>query len=284
MKETVQWLVEIEHKAYEVYSKAVLYFSGDEDFSDFVKTLSAEEKEHHAVILRAAELIESQGGFDPFTYIEEDQKARLMESLVSVEKAMEVSGLTREKFIECVVYTEFSEWNDLFMYVINAMKRRFMAFVPVAVGVERHRKSIERFLERRSEFKDSLDAIRSLPSLWVEKILVVDDEEMISELFGALLSGEGTVECVSNGAEALERLEQGYYAVIISDIDMPVMGGVEFFTRAAQRYPGIGKRFLFFSGRLDQWTVSFLEENNLKYFAKPSSIKEIKKAVIGVLS
>ena len=64
----------------------------------------------------------------------EDRKAHLMECFAGVERAMEANGLTREEFIECVVYTEFSEWNDLFMYVVNAMKRRFRAFVPVAVG------------------------------------------------------------------------------------------------------------------------------------------------------
>ena len=284
MKETVKWLAEIEHKAYDVYSKAALYFADDGDFSDFVSTLSAEEKEHYAVIRRAAELIESQGGFDPFTYIDEDRKAHLMECFAGVERAMEAKGLTREEFIECVVYAEFSEWNDLFMYVVNAMKRRFRAFVPVAVGVERHRKSIVRFLERRGGFKASLEAINSLPPLWVEKILVVDDERMIGDLFSVFLSGEGTVECVTNGSEALERLEQGYYAAIISDIDMPVMDGMEFFKRAVDRYPGIEKRFIFFSGRIDRETAGFIDENNLKYIAKPSSIQDIKKAIIGILS
>jgi len=284
MEETVQWLAEIERKAGDVYSKAALYFSGDEEFSDFVRSLSAEEREHHAVIRRAAELIEDHGGFDPFAYIDDGHKAHLMESFVTIEKAMEGRGLTREEFIECVVYTEFSEWNDLFMYVVNAMKRRFKAFVPVAVGVERHRRAIVRFLERRSEFKDSLEAIKSLPPLWVEKILVVDDEEMIGDLFSVFLSEEGSVECVTNGREALERLEQGYYAAIISDIDMPVMGGLEFFKRAVEMYPGIEKRFLFFSGRLDRETAGFLDGNNVRYFEKPSSLQEIKKAVINILS
>lgn len=284
MKKTVQWLEDIESKACEVYSKAALYFAEDDDFSDFAMTLSAEEKEHHAVIRMAGELMERHGGQDPFAYIDEEHRAHLMESFQALERSMEEMALTPEEFVRCVVDTEFSEWNDLFTYVVNALKRRFRAFVPVAVEIEHHRRSIERFLERRGGFDSSLAVIKSLPPLWVEKILVVDDEQKMEDLFSVFLSGEGTVECVSSGTEALERLERAYYAAIISDIDMPGMDGMELLKAAGQRYPGIEKRFIFFSGSLGPERVSFFEEKKIRYFAKPASIKEIKKAIIGMLS
>lgn len=58
-------------------------------------------------------------------------------------------------------------------------------------------------------------------------VLVVDDEEDLREIFGAWLGRRGcTVLTAANGAEALKVLETAKVDVLVSDIRMPVMGGV----------------------------------------------------------
>jgi CheY-like chemotaxis protein len=59
-------------------------------------------------------------------------------------------------------------------------------------------------------------------------ILVVDDEEHIRLLFKEELEDEGyAVDLASNGLEALEKVKRSAYDVIVLDIKMPGMDGIQ---------------------------------------------------------
>jgi DNA-binding NtrC family response regulator len=61
-----------------------------------------------------------------------------------------------------------------------------------------------------------------------EKILIVDDEELICDVLSRRLTREGYL-CVtaSNGREALGRFYQEPFSIILSDIKVPEMDGME---------------------------------------------------------
>ena len=60
------------------------------------------------------------------------------------------------------------------------------------------------------------------------KILVVDDEENIRFLFKEELEEEGySVEVASNGHEAIEKEKKAKFDVIVMDIKMPGMDGIQ---------------------------------------------------------
>src|SRR5687767_8757841 len=62
----------------------------------------------------------------------------------------------------------------------------------------------------------------------VGRIFIVDDEESIREFFEIMLKREGyEVVTASNGAEALEKLKKQAVDLIISDIQMPELSGLE---------------------------------------------------------
>ena len=60
------------------------------------------------------------------------------------------------------------------------------------------------------------------------KILIVEDDKELSLLFQKVLEKSGyQVKSASDGAQALEVLDREYIDLIISDIMMPVMDGLE---------------------------------------------------------
>ncbi len=60
------------------------------------------------------------------------------------------------------------------------------------------------------------------------RILIADDELRLRKVVAMFLKKNGyEITEVSNGVQALEALEAGHYDVIILDVVMPIMGGME---------------------------------------------------------
>ncbi|WP_281751765.1 response regulator transcription factor [Neptunitalea chrysea] len=67
------------------------------------------------------------------------------------------------------------------------------------------------------------------------KILVIDDKETLSDLVAQFLSSSYDVTTKSNGIEALAWLQQSNVPdLIITDLQMPKMGGLEFIDQVKQ--------------------------------------------------
>lgn len=72
------------------------------------------------------------------------------------------------------------------------------------------------------------------------RILVVDDEPLISETAKMILEGEGhEVLTAADGVEGLHSLSKSLPDLIISDLNMPRMTGFEFLAIVRQRFPHI---------------------------------------------
>jgi two-component system, sensor histidine kinase SagS len=84
------------------------------------------------------------------------------------------------------------------------------------------------------------NAVLSDPILGGKRVLVADDEQTIRETIAGVLRKAGcSVEVVSDGAEAIARLNAGSYDLLVADIRMPVKNGYEVFAHARDRQPDI---------------------------------------------
>ncbi|HET9098554.1 MAG TPA: response regulator [Candidatus Saccharimonadales bacterium] len=68
----------------------------------------------------------------------------------------------------------------------------------------------------------------------MRRILVVEDDDLLRESYKIILSsGPYFVETAENGKVGLQRYKQNNYDLVLLDIMMPVMGGVEFLKSVA---------------------------------------------------
>jgi CheY-like chemotaxis protein len=69
----------------------------------------------------------------------------------------------------------------------------------------------------------------------VPKILVVDDEKTVRDITQAFLTLNGyEVNTAENGKEAFDELLNNHYDVVITDMQMPLMGGMELLEKISQ--------------------------------------------------
>ncbi|NQZ59081.1 MAG: response regulator [Lentisphaeraceae bacterium] len=72
-----------------------------------------------------------------------------------------------------------------------------------------------------------------------KKVLIVDDERASSLIFQTYLNYKENwnVEVSSNAIEAYKELEGCEYDIVISDLFMPGVNGLEFLSRVSSKYP-----------------------------------------------
>ncbi len=117
-------------------------------------------------------------------------------------------------------------------------------------------------------------------------ILVVDDEETILELLLALLEGSGHhVETAGNGRQALDKIRQTDYDVIISDLKMPDMGGQKLYEAVSELKPHLLRRMIFSTGdTVNPGTQAFFQETGNPYLSKPFRLEDVDDLVSQVLA
>lgn len=109
-----------------------------------------------------------------------------------------------------------------------------------------------------------------------EHILIVDDEEAIREILTAFLEKNGDVCYVaSNSDEALSILAENPITVVISDINMPGMGGIELMKEAKQSFSDLD--FVIMTGYASDYSyTNIINAGATDYMIKPFNLEELK--------
>lgn len=114
--------------------------------------------------------------------------------------------------------------------------------------------------------------------------MIVDDDPVIARLHEIIMTPFGKLEVTTHPAEALQRLRQRRFDVMISDVCMPEMDGIELYRQAIKLDPDIGKHFLFFTATNHQDHLRFIAENNIPTLKKPATLKVLQAAMTNLLS
>ncbi len=283
LKDIVKWLRGLEHDATEFYLHAASVYSDDPRLKKFLEHTAEEEAWHYHIMGSASEYLASHPELVSAISVDRETRETISGHFPDMQARLDRNELSRDELIEKIVEVELSEWNDIFLYVVNILKKETSEFRFIAPKLQAHIKSIEYFLEKIEKRPDVLQRIKEIPPLWIENILVVDDEILITELIKALLHHSGKIDIAHNGNEALEMLDKKFYKLIISDIDMPELDGLSFFQKAAEKFPRLSGKFLFMTGNISQEREFFFKENNIEYLEKPMGINELREKSLKII-
>ncbi len=110
-------------------------------------------------------------------------------------------------------------------------------------------------------------------------ILVVDDERSMREFLTIMLEGQGySVKEADNGSAAIHLLEEDDFDLILSDVKMPVIGGIALLPEAKKRQPNTP--IILLTAYADTETaVKAIKLGAYDYISKPFDIEHVKLVI-----
>jgi PAS domain S-box-containing protein len=113
------------------------------------------------------------------------------------------------------------------------------------------------------------------------RVLVVDDEPLIGVAIKRMLEGENDVQVETNARSALEAVSNGgVFDVILCDLMMPEMTGMDFFDELGRVSPETQERVIFFTGgAFTSRAREFLDKVRNPSLEKPIDMKALREVV-----
>lgn len=112
-----------------------------------------------------------------------------------------------------------------------------------------------------------------------ERLLLVEDEETLCESLKRVLSKEGyTVDTAGSAEAALEMMEKGTYDLLITDIILPGITGIELLKKIKEKLPEQTVVIITAYASLET-AVEALRAGAYDYVVKPVMHEEIKEVV-----
>jgi len=138
---------------------------------------------------------------------------------------------------------------------------------------------------RRAASRREAEASELMPlAPVVRRVLIVDDEEVVCKYLQRVLKGHGCEATYRLSAPvALEALASAPYSIVIADIKMPGMGGMELLEKVRARFPQVSVVIITGHGSLKS-AVDAMKLGASDYLTKPFQPEELCLVVDRVLS
>jgi len=284
MQQLISSLLSIEDLARDVYEAAAKHFAKDRPFARFLGLLARDEVVHADTLRRAIGIVDRMPNPPAQAFdLGAERLPRMQNRVCEILEQIRAGTLEKPEMIACVLEIEMSEWNDFFLYVVDVLKGQDREFQHMASSMQTHKEEVVRFCRASSDATPLSHQLSEARAVWTRKTLVVDDEPAITSMLIRVLKKRVEVEVANGGKEALERVRDSYYDAIISDMDMPVVSGLQFLQSASAIDSSIKERFLFFTADLSEENVRFLTTHHIRFLHKPASVESIRDTLDEIL-
>jgi two-component system, NtrC family, nitrogen regulation response regulator NtrX len=109
----------------------------------------------------------------------------------------------------------------------------------------------------------------------MSSILIIDDEKAIRKTLGEILSYEGyQIDDAENGEEGLKKIKEKNYDVVLCDIKMPKVDGLEFLEKARESNPDLPIIMISGHGTIET-AVEAVKKGAFDYVAKPPDLNRL---------
>ncbi len=117
-------------------------------------------------------------------------------------------------------------------------------------------------------------------------VLVVEDEAALGAAVAEAMADAGfSVDRANDGIEALERLDERAYNLIVCDLKMPRLDGTAFYRKLETTNPVMASRVLFVTGDVAGTEAErFLEDTGCRWLAKPFRLKDLLRVAQEMLA
>lgn len=109
--------------------------------------------------------------------------------------------------------------------------------------------------------------------------LIVDDEVFNRTFMTAVFSEEASISTACDGREALEMLVDKDFDVIICDVQMPLLNGIDLFKTIKRDYAEISEKFIFCTGNANNDFRQFCSKYEIPFCEKPIELHVLKETV-----
>ena len=107
------------------------------------------------------------------------------------------------------------------------------------------------------------------------RILVAEDEKTQRDLLEGFLKREGfSVDAAANGREALQKLQENLFDIVVIDYKMPEMDGLQTLKEIRRRYMDLPVVMMTAFGTVET-AVASMKEGALDYLTKPIDLEEL---------
>ena len=109
----------------------------------------------------------------------------------------------------------------------------------------------------------------------MSNILIIDDEKAIRKTLGEILSYEGyKIDEAGDGEEGLKRFKEKSYDVVLCDIKMPKIDGIEFLDKASEINPDVPIIMISGHGTIET-AVEAVKKGAYDYVSKPPDLNRL---------
>ena len=275
MHDIVSWLIGVEATAANLYAKAAVIFSEDEDFSRFLSIMAVEEKEHEQLLQQASASISDIKMKKASFSLDGVFRRKIEAPFTRAWQLLRSGELSKETMVDILAEAEFSEWNEVFLYAIDTLNAADVEFQKAVSEVDQHRINIQQYISSLPDGESLIQRAKRISQPDSKRVLIVEDNHSVARMLEALAVDDVEVVVARNGEEGISRIQQGHFDLIVSDIEMPKMNGIDMYIQALAVDPTLCSRFIFFTGSDKPEHLDFVRATNTFMLPKPSPVRVI---------